>query len=113
MKAVVDGTGGEYADFNPSDGFRVYLDDGAIVIPIEIPAGDSGWEYSDCAKRRFTWKGNVGGITYVSVIDRTSTQGLIHIKIKGQEVPNSLLLVETSVSVVAHLDGTCTTGSVF
>jgi hypothetical protein len=113
IKAVVDSSGGEYVGFNPSDGFKIYLDDGVVTLPIEIPAGHPGWDSSDCERRRFKWKGNIDGTTYVSVRDMTDRDGRIYIKVKGAEVVGAADLAPGRLTIEAHLDGTCTTGQTF
>jgi hypothetical protein len=35
VKAEIDSTDGEYTGFNPSDGFKLYLSDGVVTLPIE------------------------------------------------------------------------------
>jgi hypothetical protein len=111
LKGEVDNTGGEYTGFNPSDGFRLYLSDGVDTVAIFIPAGDAGWDSSDCERRRFKWKGNLNGITFVRITDMTDRDGTIRLKVKGVAVPGAGDLAPGPLGVEAHLDGTCTTGT--
>ena len=113
VKAEIDSTDGEYTGFNPSDGFKLYLSDGVVTLPIEIPAGDPGWDSSDCERRRFKWKGNINGTTFVRITDKTDRDGHIYLKVKGVDVPGAADLAPGRLTIEAHLDGTCTIGTTF
>jgi hypothetical protein len=111
VKGFVDSSHGEYLGFNPSDGFKLYLSDGTTTLAIQIPAGDAGWDSSDCERRRFKWKGNIDGTTFVRITDKTADAGRIYLKVKGAEVPGADALMPGPLTVEAHLDGTCTIGT--
>ena len=68
----------------PANGVRVVIDavTGPGGIDVTIPGG-AGWT-SNAAGNRWTFKGNVGGITRVSLQDRSShTDGLIRFSVQG------------------------------
>jgi hypothetical protein len=111
VRVNVDSAGGEYASFNPRDGFKLVLSDGVDDVTIELPPGDPGWEKSACAKRRFKWKGKLNGLGLVRITDKTDAQGRIQLKLKGKEVPGAGNLDPAPLTVEAYLDGTCTAGS--
>jgi hypothetical protein len=98
---------GEFDAADPRSGFVLELTQGFTTVTIDIPAGDPGWADSNPAKRKFKWKGDIGGISRVKVIDRPG-QGVIKLVVVGRDVPGaSAIDDEQTVDATLTLDQQC------
>ena len=95
-----------YPGLSPEFAFAIVQ--GADVVSIEVPALDAGWSPSKPEKRKFIWKGLIGGIQRVKVIDKTLSNGTVRLQVKGKAVPGAALLdVLSPYEIQTYFDTAC------
>lgn len=111
-KGEINNFGGEFDGIDPRNQFELVVSQGGDSVSISIPALDPGWEKSKPEKGRYVWKGDIGGITRVKLIDRSATRGIWKWKVKGKEVPGAELLdvIHFFADVEMTVDGVCGNG---
>jgi hypothetical protein len=87
---------GDLANYNRSFGtvdpraaFAFAILQDANVVSLEVPPFDPGWFRSKPEKRKFIWKGLIGGIQRIKVIDKTLSNGMIRLLVMGKAVPGA------------------------
>jgi hypothetical protein len=99
---------GAFTGKDPRQGFSLALAQGAVVVGVDIPAGDPGWAESQPAKGRYKWSGALNGIIRVKAIDRTARDGTWRILVLGRAVPGAAGIdVEQPVDIGLTIDGAC------
>mgnify|MGYP000098690056 CR=1 FL=1 len=86
LRARVLNFNGSWDGVDPRDGFRLSLFQAGTTLSMVIPANDPGWSKSKPDKGRYTWTGNVGGITRVKVVDRSARAGIWKVVVVGSAV---------------------------
>ena len=100
---------GAYDGADPRNGFTVVLAQGEHVLTIAVPPGDPGWVKSVPARGRYLWRGNLGGISRIKLIDRSDRQGIWKVVINGAKVPGAAAFDRTApIDVRFTVDGRCT-----
>jgi hypothetical protein len=104
----LDNTSGAFNGIDPRNEFAFALVEGADVVSIEIPSQDPGWDPSKPDKRKFTWKGDIGGISRVKIIDKTASNGTVRLQVKGTQVPGAASIdVLAPYEVQTYFDTAC------
>jgi hypothetical protein len=88
VRATLQNFFGEFDGQDPRAGFALTLTQGANTVSVTSPANDPGWHDSDVARRKFRWRGNLGGVTRIKVIDRPG-QGVLRLIVVGKHVPGT------------------------
>jgi hypothetical protein len=111
-KGEINNFGGQFDGLDPRNQFELLVSQGGDSVSVSIPALDPGWERSNPAKGRYLWKGDIGGITRVKLIDRTATKGIWKWHVKGKAVPGADLLnvINFFADVEMTADGVCGSG---
>ena len=77
-----------------------------------MPAGVAGWERSKPDKGRYKWRGALGGLTRLKLVDRSARQGIWKMTAVGAGVPGAAGFdLEQPVAVRMTFDGRCTDDS--
>lgn len=112
FKGDLDNAIGLFDTIDPRNEFAFALLQDSDVVSIEVPALDAGWSKSKPEKRKFVWKGSIGGITRVKVIDKTVNKGTVKIQVKGKNVPGAAAIdVLSPFEVQTYFDTTCNRAS--
>jgi hypothetical protein len=108
FKGDLDNSSGAFDSIDPRAEFAFAIVQGADVVSIEVPALDPGWYPSKPEKRKFIWKGLIGGIHRVKIIDKTMSNGTVRLQVKGKAVPGAALLdVLSPYEIQTYFDTAC------
>jgi len=68
-----------------------------------------GWEKSQPSRAKYRWRGDVNGVTRVTVFDKTATKGILRVLVRGKNVPGagSLDIINFYAAVELTIDGRC------
>ena len=89
FKGDLDNTSGAFDGIDPRNEFAFAIVQGADVVSVEVPPLDPGWYPSNPEKRKFKWKGLIGGINRIKVLDETLSNGTVRVQVKGKVVPGA------------------------
>jgi hypothetical protein len=110
LRGRVQNADGAFTGADPRDGITLTLMQGATAVTVAIPPGDPGWAFSDPARGRYKWTGDIGGVTRIKAIDRTERKGIWKLVVVGNAVPGGgALNLDLPVQATLTLDGICTT----
>jgi hypothetical protein len=97
-----------FDSIDPRAEFAFAIVQGADVVSVEVPAFDPGWYPSRPDKRKFIWKGMIGGIQRIKVIDKTLSNGTVRVQVKGRAVPGAAALdVLAPYEIQTYFDTAC------
>ncbi|MFT4570679.1 MAG: hypothetical protein ACI8TX_001493 [Hyphomicrobiaceae bacterium] len=113
IKGEVDNFVGTYDGFDPRNSFLLDVSQGAGMVSISIPSLDIGWEKRSRPDRgKYIWKGDIGGVRVVKVIDLSEKRGFIRVILVGKFVTGATTIdVSDPTLILAELtmDGACST----
>jgi hypothetical protein len=108
FKGDLDNSSRAFDGIDPRVEFAFAIVQGADVVSVEVPSFDPGWFRSKPEKRKFIWKGLIGGVQRIKVIDKTLSNGTVRLQVKGKAVPGAALLdALTPVEVQTYFDTAC------
>ena len=108
FKGDLDNSSGAFDGIDPRAEFAFAIVQGADVVSVEVPALDPGWYPSKPEKRKFIWKGLIGGIHRIKVIDKTLSNGTVRLQAKGKAVPGAASLdVLAPYEIQTYFDTAC------
>jgi hypothetical protein len=108
FKGDLDNASGAFDGIDPRVEFAFAIVQGADVVSVEVPALDPGWYPSKPEKRKFIWKGLIGGIHRIKIIDKTMSNGTLRLQVKGKAVPGAALLdVLSPYEIQTYFDTAC------
>jgi hypothetical protein len=101
---------GDFDGIDPRQGVGLTLTQGANSVHVELAANAPGWEGSRPDRGRFKWKGALGGLTRIKLIDRTAKTGTIKVIVIGKDVPGAGVIdTDQPLDITLTVDGVCTT----
>jgi hypothetical protein len=108
FKGDLDNSSGAFSGIDPRVEFAFALVQDANVVSVEVPTLDPGWYPSKPEKRKFIWKGMIGGIHRIKIIDKTMSNGTVRLQVKGKAVPGAALLDPLSpYDIQTYFDTAC------
>jgi hypothetical protein len=108
FKGDLDNTNGAFSGIDPRNEFAFAIVQGASVVSIEVPALDPGWYPSRPEKGKFVWKGLIGGINRVKIVDKTLSNGTVRVQVKGKQVPGAASLdLLSPYEIQTYFDTSC------
>lgn len=108
FKGDLDNSSGAFDGVDPRAEFAFAILQDADVVSVEVPALDTGWFRSKPEKRKFVWKGLIGGIHRIKIIDKSASNGTVRIQVKGKAVPGAALLDPLSpYEIQTYFDAAC------
>jgi hypothetical protein len=111
-KAELANFSGLYDGLDPRAQFSWVVTQGSASVSVDLPAYGAGWDRSRPERGKYKWRGLLGGIKLVKVIDRSVKKGIWRIRVKGKEVPGAELIdvVSAFADVELTMDGSCGSG---
>jgi hypothetical protein len=92
FKGDLDNTSGVFTGVDPRNEFAFALIQDSDVVSVEIPSLDAGWSKSKPEKLKYVWKGSIGGITRIKILDKTANKGVFKLQFKGKNVPGAVAI---------------------
>lgn len=110
VRAEIDNFTGAYDGLDPRNEFLLEVSQGAGMVSVSIPSLDTGWAKSKPSKGKYKWKGDIGGVRVVKVLDRSAKTGLIRVILNGKFVSGADgidLFDPTLILSELTMDGSC------
>jgi hypothetical protein len=108
FKGEIDNSSRAFDGIDPRAEFAFALLQDAEVVSVELPPFDSGWAASKPEKGKYVWRGWVGGVHRIKLIDKTAVTGSIKLQVKGKSVPGAAAInVLSPYQIQTYFDLAC------